>query len=70
MCSGDNLDTSVAVAYDCGILNRNEYNAPAEEYNNIAMEASRFREIVGDVIRTQAEVEDGEEAKTLYSLAN
>ena len=70
MCSGDNLLTSVAVAYDCGILNRNEFNAPADEFDKIAMDASVFREIVGDVIRTQAEVEEGEEPKTLYSLAN
>ena len=70
MCSGDNLLTSVAVAYDCGILNRNEFNAPADEFDKIAMDASTFREIVGDVIRTQADVEDGEEPKTLYSLAN
>lgn len=61
MCSGDNLNTSVAVAYDCGILTRNEYNAPADEFSNIAMNADRFREIVGDVIRTQAEVEEGSE---------
>jgi len=70
MCSGDNLLTSVAVAYDCGILTRNEFNAPADEFDKIAMDASVFREIVGDVIRTQAEVEEGEEPKTLYSLAN
>jgi P-type E1-E2 ATPase len=39
MCSGDNLNTSVAVAYDCGILTRNEFNAPADEFSKIAMNA-------------------------------
>ena len=39
MCSGDNLNTSVAVAYDCGILSRNEFNAPADEFSKIAMNA-------------------------------
>lgn len=57
MCSGDNLQTSAAVAYDCGILSRNEYNAVADENNSIAMDASKFREIVGDVIRNKPEVE-------------
>jgi magnesium-transporting ATPase (P-type) len=67
MCSGDNLDTAKAVAVDAGILTEEEVNSTSEKH---AMSAQEFREIVGDVVRTQGEVEYGDESTITYSLTN
>lgn len=69
MISGDNLMTAAAVACDVGILSKQEFNRIKDgESSDIAMDASVFRQIVGDVIREQDDVEDGVEATTSYSL--
>ena len=67
MCSGDNLDTAKAVAVDAGILTEEEVNNVAEKH---AMNATEFREMVGDVVRTRGEVEYGDESTITYSLTN
>ena len=59
MCSGDNLDTAKAVAVDVGILTAEEFANNATE--KCAMDASEFRELVGDVVRQVAERNEGQE---------
>ena len=47
VCSGDNLDSTAAVAVKAGIITELELRTDT----NCAMDASVFREAVGDVIR-------------------
>lgn len=47
MVTGDNLTTAIAIAKDCGIIDRNEIISP-NEY--AAMEGKRFRELVGGLV--------------------
>lgn len=66
LISGDNLETTKAVAVDVGILTR-------EEYMNgemCAMDADQFRQMVGEPVITEIPQEDGEEPKYEYSLSN
>jgi len=72
LVSGDNLHTTAAVAVDTGILSREEYEMSKQgrDASSIAMNASEFRAEVGDVIRTEKEVEIGDEKKYSYSLSN
>lgn len=72
LISGDNLNTTAAVAVDTGILTREEFEMSKnrDSSSSIAMNASEFRAEVGDVIRTEKEVEDGDEKRYSYSLSN
>jgi len=63
LISGDNLATACKVAYDVGMLTYEEYQCTksADSQEKVAMEASEFRELVGDVIKSMDAVEDGME---------
>ena len=65
MISGDNLNTAKAIAFDAGILGKDEYNlyAPLDEQRKYAMDASDFREECGPIER--GETEDGKATYTL-----
>ena len=65
MCSGDNVDTAKAVAVDVGILTQEEFDNFSAK---CAMDASEFRDLVGDVIRQVEEKLPGQEGgETTYS---
>jgi magnesium-transporting ATPase (P-type) len=69
MVSGDNLTTAAAVACDAGIITRQEFEAVKNgDGNDVAMDATQFRQIVGDVIRSSDDVEDGAQKTTSYRL--
>lgn len=68
LISGDALETSIAVAYDVGILTPAEYR----EINSgryTALNASDFRQIVGDVEERENEVDGDEEQTYSYRLS-
>lgn len=66
LISGDNLETTKAVAVDVGILSREEY----QNSETFAMDASEFRRLVGDPVINEVAVEEGEEPKFEYSVSN
>lgn len=66
LISGDHLLTSKAVARDCGILTGQEYESAD---NNVAMDASDFRAMVGDVVKELRDVEDGQQEEKTYRLS-
>ena len=47
LVSGDNLSTTTAVAVDTGILTAEEFNLVQQGHSEIAMDASKFRQICG-----------------------
>ena len=47
MVTGDNLSTAIAIARDCGIIDKSEVLL---ENSYIAMEGKKFRELVGGII--------------------
>jgi len=59
LVSGDNLHTTTKVAYEVGIMNDEEYKHYERGGKSVAMDASEFRDIVGDVIRTEEENDKG-----------
>ena len=61
LVSGDNLTTACKLARDIGMLTHEEYESTksGDAHEKVAMDASEFREIVGDVIKTANDVEDG-----------
>ena len=61
MISGDNLDTAKAVAVDTGILTLEEYKGSLhlEDQKKFAMDAKEFREMVGEVIKSEIVSEEG-----------
>lgn len=61
--SGDNLHTTTRVAYDVGVLTDEEYDIYSQGNQSVAMDASVFREAVGDVIRTEEEGNAEQKAK-------
>lgn len=69
MISGDNLMTAAAVACDVGIITQQEWELIKTGDSEVAMDASQFRQIVGDVIREKDDVEDGMDATTNFSLS-
>lgn len=71
LISGDNLNTTSAVAVDVGILTREEFVASRHASETpIAMDAKEFREQVGEVIKSEQVAEDGQEPTFTYSLTN
>lgn len=66
LISGDHLLTSKAVARDCGILTKHEFDSTDD---NVAMDASHFRSLVGDVVKSHRDVEDGQDEERTYSLS-
>jgi len=60
LISGDNLNTTAAVAVDVGILTREEF-AGIKRLSNapVAMDAKEFREMVGEVIKSEIVSEEG-----------
>jgi magnesium-transporting ATPase (P-type) len=69
LISGDNLSTTSAVAVDTGILTNEEFEKVGSGQSGIAMDASEFRQICGDVITRENEVEEGNEPTFTYSLS-
>lgn len=69
LISGDNLSTTSAVAVDTGILTNEEFERVGSGQSGIAMDASEFRQICGDVITRENEVEEGNEPTFTYSLS-
>jgi magnesium-transporting ATPase (P-type) len=60
LISGDNLNTTAAVAVDVGILTREEFvSMKRHSETPIAMNAKEFREQVGEVIKSEIVAEDG-----------
>ena len=69
LISGDNIDTTVAVARDCGVLTQDQYQAYLTGDSQVAMHASDFRKICGDVQKVANEQEnEGEEISYSYYL--
>lgn len=68
--SGDHLLTTSAVACDIGILTKDEFDSiKAGNGGDLVMDAKQFRQICGDVIRNQSEIDENENQTTTYSLA-
>ena len=61
--------TAAAVACDVGIISKQEFEAIKAGDRSIAMDATDFRQIVGQVIRQKDDVEEGSEQTTSYSLS-
>ena len=61
LVSGDNLGTACKLAHDIGMLTAEEYESTksGDSHERVAMTATEFREIVGDVIKTANPVELG-----------
>ena len=77
VCSGDNLLTSAACASDAGIITKEQFKQIVDSGNGegqasgvVAMNASQFAAMVGDVVETADPVEEGEEQTYSYSLTN
>ncbi len=66
--SGDHLLTTSAVACDIGILTKEEFEHAKTGQSEIVMDARQFRQICGDVIKSQSEIVEGESQTTTYSL--
>lgn len=66
LISGDNLGTASKLARDIGMLSTDDF----ENNPQSIMDAATFRELVGDVIKTEEPVEDGQEQTYTYSLAS
>lgn len=72
LVSGDNLHTTARVAYDTDIMTQQEYEVYTQNPNNqtIAMDASVFRERVGEVIRTEEENDqEGKNAAPVFKYS-
>jgi Ca2+ transporting ATPase len=64
------LGTACKVAHDVGMLSYEEYQTTLSGNDKtVAMEASEFRELVGEVIKTEDAVEDGMEQTYSYQLS-
>jgi len=64
------LGTACKVARDVGMLSYEEYQSTLSGNDKtVAMEASEFRELVGEVIKTEDAVEDGMEQTYSYQLS-
>ena len=70
LVSGDNLSTACKLAHDIGMLTHEEYESTKskDSHERVAMDASEFRELVGDVIKTTDVVEEGLEQTFTYEL--
>ena len=66
LISGDNLGTACKLARDIGMLSQDDL----ENNPQAAMDAATFRELVGDVIKTEEPVEDGQEQTYTYTLSS
>ena len=66
LISGDNLGTACKLARDIGMLTQEDM----ENNPQSVMDAATFRELTGDVIKTEEPVEDGQEQTYTYSLAS
>jgi len=64
------LGTACKVAHDVGMLSYEEFQSTLSGNDKtVAMEASEFRELVGEVIKTEDAVEDGMEQTYSYQLS-
>jgi len=70
LISGDNLSTTSAVAVDTGILTPEEFEQLQSGHQEIAMDASEFRQICGDVITREQDYEEGTEPTFEYTLSD
>ena len=64
------MGTAVKVARDVGIVSTEEYEnfKTGSSEHKVAMDAAEFRDLVGDVIKTEDAVEIGKEQTYTYSL--
>ncbi len=72
LISGDNLSTTSAVAVDTGILTQEEFSLVQQGRSDsgIAMDASQFRQICGQVHKQELDTEEGAEPTIEYSLSD
>lgn len=47
MCTGDNLDTAVAISKEAGIITDEDLANCEEGYGYVCMEGKQFKEVVG-----------------------